>query len=836
MKKAESKDIINARILSVKKLLSVCEDPKQIEPERCGSCFPSLQEISGYQTGMIPPELWGEALIQLGRCLFFRNQLTEAEQNLQRAQQLVSEGYSMERQHLILYYNAFIMWRWGRMDEAIELFSKVLPLIKAQNSQDLFAVVSMNLSALLLNKGKMEQSIAHAINAIDIFTELNDLPKAYMAKSNLGNLYATQGKFEQALMLKREVIGFFSSQENDKQLALEYNTLSTIYCKINCLEEAIDYALKSIQIREKLGEMDKIAFSWMNLGIYYKEFEQWDLALQYYHKALAEFQKEQDIESLGQVYNNIGNLYLNAKQNDKALENFTMAMQYHRQLDNKSGLSNALHSIGLIQAEESNDPATAMNCFRQAAELAEETEDLLLYVSTKLEIASLMIQGGDLEEAKQLLTEMESLLQETNCDTLNGRLFKTWEKLWIADQDFTMAHSVLNKFVTYMEQKHSATIVTKIAEMQTRYETEKKEREAEIYRLKNVELEEKNRLIEEQKNQLQDTLDKLQNSEIRYNFVSEKLFRSVKNTLIGKSEAIINITKMIAMVAKSEKTNVLITGETGTGKEIVARNIHACSKREKLHFYAVNCSAVPETLFESQFFGHEKDAFTGANTAKIGWFEIANLSTLFLDEIGTLSLDQQAKLLRTLEERQIIRVGSHKEIPVDVRIISATNLNLMDKVNTYEFRRDLYHRLAIFVIHIPPLRERKEEIPLLLEHFVGISSNTMNKKINKIEKEVVKNLMEYDFPGNVRELRNMVERAILVADSSTLRLQHFHIPINLECPETISKIVTLQDMERQLIIRTLQSTKYNQTQAAKLLGVERKVIERKIRKFNIVPE
>ncbi|MCK4695134.1 MAG: sigma 54-interacting transcriptional regulator, partial [Candidatus Cloacimonetes bacterium] len=367
-------------------------------------------------------------------------------------------------------------------------------------------------------------------------------------------------------------------------------------------------------------------------------------------------------------------------------------------------------------------------------------------------------------------------------------------------------------------------------------EAELEHTRAELLNQKNIELQKKNEQIEKQKIELEETIDKLHKSEVKYNFVSEELNRNIGTTLIGESDSIKTIIDLISTVAKSDKTNVLVTGESGTGKEIVARNIHQFSKRNKKNFYAVNSSAIPDTLFESQFFGHEKNAFTGAASMKIGWFEIADKSTLFLDEIGTMSLDQQVKLLRVLEERKIIRLGSHKEIPVDVRIISATNINLFEIVKTKKIRDDLYHRLSTFVIQIPPLRKRKEDIPLLLEHFVTIFSTLMNKKIKKIEKNITSALIKYDFPGNVRELKNIVERAIIISDSSTLKLKHFIIPQTMNKTDINNDIIPIHEMEKNLVLRALKSTGFNKNRAAKLLGVERRVVSRKMIKYGIENE
>jgi transcriptional regulator with PAS, ATPase and Fis domain len=274
----------------------------------------------------------------------------------------------------------------------------------------------------------------------------------------------------------------------------------------------------------------------------------------------------------------------------------------------------------------------------------------------------------------------------------------------------------------------------KIAEMQARFDLESKEREARIYRQKNEELTQKNRLIEEQKVRIEQTLAELRKSEMSLDWVHDRLQEVVGRSIVGQSKEMKAVLELVGKVARAENTTVMIIDGSGTGKELIAKAIHDASNRARCFFHAVNSSAISSTLFESEFFGHEKGAFTGAEQAKPGWFEVANGGTLFLDEIGFMPVEQQIKLLRVLEERNVIRVGARNQIAVNVRVISATNQNLARLVEEGKFREDLYHRLAAFVIHIPPLRERKADIAPLWEHYVGKFCVAMNKSIRRIER------------------------------------------------------------------------------------------------------
>lgn len=332
---------------------------------------------------------------------------------------------------------------------------------------------------------------------------------------------------------------------------------------------------------------------------------------------------------------------------------------------------------------------------------------------------------------------------------------------------------------------------------------------------------------------------RLKEVEQDYDLLSTKLQENSGAQFIGNSEAVKNVVSLMSKVAKAENTSVLITGESGTGKELVASGIHYLSARRNKYFYAVNSTAVPEHLLESMFFGHTKGAFTGATEDKKGLFEEANNSTLFLDEIGDMQLNLQSKMLRVLEERKFCRVGSHKEISTDVRIIAATNQDLEKMAMEKKFRLDLYHRLSSIVIRIPPLRERLEDIPILVPHFVKSFSEKMNKPIKEIDPRVYNVLYDYAFPGNIRELRNMVERALIISEGGKILPKHFG-PFNGKNHATIpqsqvriSDTFELAKIERDAIMRALQQVDYNKTKAAKLLKITWQSLHRKMTKYQI---
>jgi len=328
--------------------------------------------------------------------------------------------------------------------------------------------------------------------------------------------------------------------------------------------------------------------------------------------------------------------------------------------------------------------------------------------------------------------------------------------------------------------------------------------------------------------------------DLKYNLVSKKLKSQFGLEIAGSSAIMKNIINLVSKVSETDSTTVLITGESGTGKELIARSIHAMSNRSEKYFQSVNCSAIPETLYESEFFGHEKGAFTGADSNTTGWFELSNHGTLFLDEVGELPLNVQAKFLRVLDEKIINKVGAKKGIRIDLRIIAATNQPLEDMVEKKSFRVDLYHRLNSFVIHLPPLRERKQDIPDLINYYVDYFSGQMGKKIAEVEDKVYTAFSDYYFPGNVRELKNMIEQAIILCENHILEFRHIKNtqkrPVPLPDALDDHQSLDLDTIEKRVITRALQKCHFNKSKTARLLNISRQALDRKIQKYGITEE
>lgn len=313
----------------------------------------------------------------------------------------------------------------------------------------------------------------------------------------------------------------------------------------------------------------------------------------------------------------------------------------------------------------------------------------------------------------------------------------------------------------------------------------------------------------------------------------------LKKTLIGDSPKMRDVLKMIAKVARTNST-VLLSGESGTGKELIARMIHTNSPRIEHPFYAINCAALPDSLLESELFGYEKGSHSQALQRKLGLFEIADKSTLFLDEIGDMSLMMQAKLLRAIQEREIIRIGGTQPIKVNVRLIAATNQDLERLMKEQRFREDLYYRINVITIVAPPLRERKGDMEALVAHFLRKHSMTVGRPVNRVSEEAMELLRNYAWPGNVRQLESAIERAVLLGEGDEIQLED--LPIEIRRPSFLSQQknnlipeggMSLEEHERQLLVEAMMRSQGSITRAAQLLGISFRTMQYRLEKFGI---
>jgi two-component system response regulator AtoC len=320
---------------------------------------------------------------------------------------------------------------------------------------------------------------------------------------------------------------------------------------------------------------------------------------------------------------------------------------------------------------------------------------------------------------------------------------------------------------------------------------------------------------------------------------SELARRHDFDEIVGKHPAMQKLYQSIAQVARTSST-VLITGESGTGKELIARAIHHQGPRKDKPFVAVNPAAISEALIESELFGHEKGAFTGAYQRKLGKFELAQGGTLFLDEIGTIKADVQAKLLRVLQEREIERVGGTRTIRIDVRIMAATNTDLRQAVKNQTFREDLFYRLNVMPIWVPPLRERRDDVPLLVDHFIRRYAHEFGKHVESVTPEALSVLREYWWPGNVRELQNIIERLVVLVENRSIAVND--LPLDLLLPDYRAKAQESEalplkkasdEFQRQIVLRVLERVHWNQSEAARVLGIHRNSLKMMLSRWRL---
>lgn len=316
-----------------------------------------------------------------------------------------------------------------------------------------------------------------------------------------------------------------------------------------------------------------------------------------------------------------------------------------------------------------------------------------------------------------------------------------------------------------------------------------------------------------------------------YNYLKGRLEKVIRfDNIIGQSPAMEAVFSLIPEVAQSD-SSVLLVGETGTGKELVAKAIHAKSRRSHLPFIAINCGAVPDSLLESELFGHQKGAYTGATHARKGFLEVVSGGTLFLDEIGEISPKMQVDLLRVLEDKKITSIGSRESVEVDFRLISATRKNLEREVVEGTFREDFYYRINVIMIGIPPLRKRKDDIPLLTAHFLEKYSHETTKYVDHVNRDAMELLKHYDWPGNVRELENAIERAVVLSKSRTLGVEDFSFLRSSTVP--ISSPLSLRKMEKNHIHQILEECNWNVTRSAKILEINRVTLHKMIKRYNL---
>lgn len=725
-------------------------------------------------------------------------------------------------------------YRKGKLDEAEECLGQIREIIAdSQHPEDLGF-----LCYLEFYRAFCAQDYPPALLSLDQaelhFDTLNSPSRSVLIRHYRAFTYFSMKEYEEAATLYRLALDKMDDSVDANTRCSVLNNLGECYTYLGKFHLALEYCYRAMQLRREHC-LPGIGSSCYNLAIIYTELQEYDKSIEYGNQALEYFRKEPDQRNLAKILNVLGIAFASIGDFAQGLSCFKESLQIREDKQENTAVALVLNGIGNLYYQQ-KDYGNALIYHKRALEIRQTLSDSDYIASSLLNLGKTSLRLKQPQEAMDYL--QQALACQIKRPVILADVYRYLSQAFAALEDAPQALAFLEEYLsrvkTLWEEEKSANL----AEMKTKLELDKREQELEHIRIKNIALEEKNLLIESQKAALETTLADLRKSELKLSFVKKELSQHTGyHRIVGVSEAMRNILELMQKVAYTDDTSVLITGESGTGKELVARGIHEMSSRKSHYFYAVNASAVSSTLFESEFFGHEKGAFTGADSMKPGWFEVANNGTLFLDEIGNMPIDQQIKLLRALDGRNIIRVGARREIAVNIRVISATNVNLAELIEQKAFRTDLYHRLAVFVINIPPLRERKEDIPVLTEHFVRYYQQKLKKKVLRIDPEVYSTLSRYHFPGNVRELANMVEKGMIMCDSQCLQIKHFTLhDVKAGVAAADPAIYPLQELEKTMLIKALLSTGFNQAKAASLLGISAKGVERRISKFKIRKE
>lgn len=699
----------------------------------------------------------------------------------------------------------FIQYELKNYDKVIDLFSKTFHTYEAGLSYKEKTDILDKLSFSYEKKGNFQRAIKILQKAIGLSEKENNRSDICYFSSNSGMINLKLYNYKKAIQQCKTAFKISDELQNKRSMAVSLNQIGNIYVRLGNYEKALEHYLDSYRIREKIDNKKTVPNSLNNIGMVYYKLQNFKKAMEFLRKAHQMQVEVNDQKGIGTSLNNLGIIYDETKNYKKALECHSKALQIREEIGGNGGISVSLNNIGNVYLHQKKFEK-ALVYYQKSLKNKDLKNDKIGIAATSLNIGNIYNELKKYDKALSYLKKCKQLARETKSRELLRDSELVFSEYYTEIGEYKKALDCYKSFSDLKNEIEKDNNSKKITELQLNFEIEQKEKENEIEKLKQI-------------------ADK-------YSLISKELEQRIETNFIGESKAIRNISKETLNAAKYKDTNVLITGESGTGKEIISRIIHFASERKNHGFFPVNCAAIPETLLESEFFGHKKGTFTGAVEDKKGLFELAHKGTLFLDEIADMPLALQAKLLRAIEEKKIKKIGYEEEIAVDVRIIATTNQDINQLVHKKEFRLDLYHRLNTVIIDIPPLRERPEDIEPLVKHFIEIFVQKINKMNPRIDRQLFDFLRNYDFPGNVRELKNLVERAMIICDNNILDEKCFPL---INSPAGFERITSfnIKQNEEKLIKAALLETNYNQSRAATILGISRHTLIRRIAELNI---
>lgn len=706
----------------------------------------------------------------------------------------------------IISANFELFFRFIRASNNIDWFNEYLPVF-LENEKYLtgyfyLANIYDYFGYLMWLKHDIERGVEYLLKALDIankYCKPDEIPGRY---TNLGYLYEVVGDLDKAEYYYNEGLDFALRYNSINALKLAYNAMGRLYISKNLFEKAIDYLEDSLSLYEREQDIDRIAVI-NNLAMCYRTINLTDKAKDLYHEIDKEWILQRDPELYFAVQTNLGNLLVAYNDYEIAEEKFLKSLNFAQKVKAIDQVISLYVSLGDLYSK-TDRTAQALSLLDEALELSKELKNYRISKSIYLKLAEIDMMENNYHDALLHLEKLLDIAKAVKNTQLHIRTLKKQAYCYEKLGDFKKAYSCLNSSEELQEE---------ISDIEKR---EKRKEE-----LKLVGNSVRKHFIFQSSNSL----------------ISRELSAKIGVNLLGTDPSMRKAVSKALLASTNSEASILIKGESGTGKDIIARIIHYSSSRQNNPFIPVNSGSFSPGIVNSALFGHKKGAFTGAVSDYVGYFEAANKGTVFMDEIGEMPQDIQIALLRVLEEKKITPLGSSKQIPVDFRLISATNRDLDKEIKQVKMRLDFLNRINTLEICIPPLRERKDDIPILIDAFIEEISMRVKIKKPQLSIPALKLLIDYDYPGNVRELKNMIEKLIIFNNKCEINPDDvYNLNMNMPSKNTTKpsqSTLHLETLEKQAICKAMKDCHNIKTDAAKLLGITIYALRRRLEKYNL---
>ncbi len=683
-----------------------------------------------------------------------------------------------------------------------EVFKDFKSFEKQVTSLDDLAMIYSELNYLFWLQNKPDESIKYGLKSVEKLDKSGNINILAGRYANIGFVYESRGDYTNAARYYKKGLNFGFTIKSDKVISLAYCSYGRLNMLKGNFKSALNFFLEALKYFEDEKNDDYISLC-SNIGAVYGNLGKYEESVRYFTRFINNETKANNPETYYSLLLNAANSYTNLGKFDQAEDYLLAVLEHGRKIDNLEYVSAALLNLGSLEIRRGNWSKALEYCLTSKKHI-ETTGNKQQELSVDINIG---VSYLHLEETEKSLSFFKSALEIATKYNLQDDIstcYKNIAELYEKTGQYDLA---LDNYK--LHYKYEMAIKDEKIDMDINNIKEH-------YRKKSVS---PNRLM----------------FATTHSLISRELTKQIQKPFIGTSHQIKKVLNQALIGAEHNCAPVLLTGDTGTGKEIVARIIHYSGARKNHPFISINCLSLPSTLIESTFFGSEKGAYTGADAKKIGYFEAVEHGTLFLDEIGDMPVMMQSKLLRVLEEHVIHRVGGTKSIPVDFRLITATNKNLYQLSETNAFRFDLLNRINTLEIYIPPLRERKEDIPLLIDYYLTLFCEQKDMEKPIISKAALDMLIDYNYPGNVRELKNILQRSVLLCSEPVLEPEDIAFPTTRPKYSTIpyldSSNLNLAECEKNIILNAMQQAGNVQLKAARLLGISPYALSRKMKKI-----